>query len=73
MMTSSGGFSYGLEMQRKIRDKKRIKSGKKACQWGGDLVECCTAFSPGGIQVPHELPGRGLGGSASTINLQTSL
>ena len=44
---------------------------KKACQSRGDLVELRTAFSPGGIQVPHEPPGRGLSGGAKTINLNT--
>ena len=45
-------------------EQTEAESGKKACQWSGDLVESRTASSPGGIQVPHELPGRGLRGSA---------
>lgn len=51
--------------------KKWIESKEKACHAAGDLVKWRTAFSPGGIQVPHELPGRGLRGDAKTINLNT--
>ena len=55
---------YAFDVTRLKSRRKARKIKKKACQSRGDLVKSCTAFSPGGIQVPHELPGRGLGGDA---------